>query len=238
MKNTKQHFIIQDLLSKIYSKKFKEDKLPTQRALATQYEVSRYTIQQCLKQLKQMGIVNMIQGDGIYINKSNLKNTLIYNSMTETPYRDIESKCILLQKIDANQDLANIFNIKYGDSLWEFKRIRIVNFEIKQLEHTYLPCYLFPYLSIDDIEGSIQDFVKSYDLSISHSMKQYRPINLTREQSELFMRKKGFAAMQILNHGILQSGEIFEYSEIIAVNFESVFYVPFDKKHHNDRLNY
>ena len=51
----KREFIIQDLLSKIYQEQYPDGKLPNQRALAKLYGVSRFTIQQAIKNLEEIG---------------------------------------------------------------------------------------------------------------------------------------------------------------------------------------
>ena len=107
----KADFIFYDLLSKIYQKYYKEGKLPTQRNLAKSYNVSRFTIQSVLNRLQNMGIIHTIQGDGIYIDHSVLKNPLMLNSMIERPYEEIESKMVYLRKVPANHELSSIFSI-------------------------------------------------------------------------------------------------------------------------------
>ena len=57
----KRDFIAQDIISKIYQKKFEGNKLPTQRDLAKKYGVSRFTIQEALKKLIDIGILYIIQ---------------------------------------------------------------------------------------------------------------------------------------------------------------------------------
>ena len=57
----KREFIAQDIIGKIYQKKFEDNKLPTQRELAKMYGVSRYTIQEALKRLTDIGVVYAIQ---------------------------------------------------------------------------------------------------------------------------------------------------------------------------------
>ena len=76
----KREFIVQDLLSKIYQEEFKEGKLPNQRKLAQIYGVSRFTIQQAVKNLEEIGIVRVVQGSGIFVHEKWVKNPLIFNS--------------------------------------------------------------------------------------------------------------------------------------------------------------
>lgn len=48
----KRDFIADDILSKIYQNTYKAgQKIPTERDLANQYDVSRYTIREALKNL-------------------------------------------------------------------------------------------------------------------------------------------------------------------------------------------
>ncbi|WP_258562455.1 UTRA domain-containing protein [Lactobacillus panisapium] len=45
--------------------------------------------------------------------------------------------------------------------VWYFERVRIVNYKIEQLERSIMPLALFPDLSQDNIEGSIQHYVEN-----------------------------------------------------------------------------
>lgn len=73
----KREFIVQDLLSKIYQKQFSDGKLPNQRAMAEDYQVSRYTIQDAIKNLEDIGIIKVVQGSGMYIQEHFQLNPLL-----------------------------------------------------------------------------------------------------------------------------------------------------------------
>lgn len=230
----KRDFIAQDIISKIYQKKFEGNKLPTQRDLAKKYGVSRFTIQEALKKLIDIGILYARQGDGIYIKSNIYKNPLVYNSMTENSYDNIISKTIYLKKIEPSPDIKSIFDLKEGDLVWEFQRIRIVKYQIMQIETSTIPCYLFEELTKDDIEGSIQNYVEN-KYNISHYIVKYRPINVSKEQAELLQCKKGTAAMEISNRGILNDGTIYELSKVIALDYNCAYILPFNKENHKER---
>ena len=57
MSSPKTEFVLEDLISKIYQKKYSDSRLPSERELASQYRVSRYTIQKVTKQLIDMGLL-------------------------------------------------------------------------------------------------------------------------------------------------------------------------------------
>lgn len=234
MKLNKREFIAQDILSKIYQKKYIE-KLPPQRVLASEYGVSRYTIQEALTKLIRIGVIYTVQGDGIYIH-SNINNPLIYNSMTETPYKDIQSKLIYLKRGLPSTEIRKVFGIDRDEEIWEFQRIRIVQYQIAQLETSYLLVKHFPDLDEEAVVHSIQKYVKSKGYQISHFISNYQAININKEQAALFEHKRGTAAMLISNRGILDDGTIFEYSDIVALNYNCTYIIPFNEENHSSRL--
>lgn len=231
----KREFIAQDMLSKIYQQQFPNNKLPTQRELASTYEVSRYTIQEALKRLTDIGIITSIHGDGIYIKENIRTNPLIYNSMTENSYEDIVSKTIYLKKIAPSLDIQRTFGIKSDDLVWEYQRIRIVKYQITQLETSVIPCYLFPNINEKDIEGSIQNYVQKQNYKISHYITNYKANTASKGEAELLNCKKGIPIMEITNRGILDDGSIYTFSKVLALEYSCTYIIPFNKENYEER---
>ncbi|GAA5416472.1 HTH-type transcriptional repressor GamR [Paraliobacillus ryukyuensis] len=231
----KKEFIINDLLSKIYQDYYSDGKLPTQRQLAEFYEVSRYTIQAVIAKLRDIGVINVIQGSGIFVRQNMSQNPLIYNSITATPYSRILSKPIYLKKEVATEADRRMFEIEKEDEIWEFQRIRIVNYQIVQIENSRLPYKLFPNLEKEDISNSIQEYVQCKGYKISHYITSYTPILINKEQSQLMACKKGLPAMKIQNRCLLRDGTVYEYSEVIALDYSCTYITPFNKQNHLQR---
>ena len=233
----KREFIVQDLLSKIYQEEFKDGKLPNQRKLAEIYHVSRFTIQQAIKSLEEIGIVRVVQGSGIFIHEKWVKNPLIFNSLTRTPYDRIHSKMIGLNQAPATADEQKIFQLDEGADVWTFERIRIVDYKIEQLEMSKMPVAMFPDLSQEVIEHSIQRYVEQKGYRISHYITSYDPITTSKEQSKILLCKRGTPAMQITNRAILEDGQVYEYSSIIAIDYSVTYIRPFDREIHRSRID-
>lgn len=229
MSITKSDFILEDLISKIYQKEFPEHKLPTQRMLAQKYGVSRFTVQRALQKLESIGLVKSIQGDGIYIQQRALNNPLIYNSMIEVPYTDMQSRMLYLRQISPTATLKHIFNLQEGEKVWEFRRIRIVRYEMSQVETSYMPCNIFPELDQTVIEDSIQNYVMQQRYTISHFLTRYHAEPLPAEIAQLLYCRKGMPAMVITSRGILKNGQVFVFSKIHALNYECTYIIPFNK---------
>ncbi|SEO89658.1 DNA-binding transcriptional regulator, GntR family [Amphibacillus marinus] len=231
----KKEFIIQDLLSKIYQHHYPDNKLPTQRELAQSYQVSRHTIQEAISKLRDIGVIKVVQGAGIYVRKSAKQNPLIYNSITATPYKHITSKPIYLKRIKATDTDKRTFELGNDEEIWEFQRIRIVNYQIVQIEHSKLPYKLFPDLTLTDIAESVQAYVQRQKYTISHYITSYAPVLINKEQAQLMGCKKGLPAMKIQNRCLLKDGVCFEYSEVTALDYSCTYITPFNKEVHAER---
>lgn len=135
--------------------------MPYQQQLAKIYQVSRFTIQKAIADLVNMGIVSAVQGSGIFINEKAIVNPLIFNSITKTLYKRLNSKMLKFEKRWATHTDQQIFQISPESKVWYFERVRIVNYKIEQLKRSIMPLALFPDLSQDNIEGSIQHYVEN-----------------------------------------------------------------------------
>lgn len=228
MSDSKYDFIAQDLMSKIFQNYYQK-KLPTQRDLADMYGVSRFTIQKALAKLQSIGMIKAVQGDGLYITNNILGNTLIYNSMTENSYDNIVSKVVYFRKIKSTKELDKIFGLNGDEYIWEFQRLRIVNYVICQIETTYLRYDLFPDFREEDVVNSIQGYVMRKKMKISYFITDYQAIKINKEQSLLLNEKKGYPAMKITSRGVLSTGQVYEYSTVIALHYNCTYINPFNK---------
>lgn len=232
----KKDFVTEDILSKIYQGYYKvEEKLPTERNLALKYEVSRHTVRAAIKKLNSIGSIISIQGSGNFVSKSNYGSSLIYNSLTEKSFSEIKSKLIYLKKIKPNKEMKEIFNIKDDEELWEFKRLRFVDYRKVQLEISKMPVSLFKDLNKEVIESSIHSYVQKKRKKISHFITTYSSIAINKEESELLSCKKGLPAMKIVNRGILKNSDVFEYSELISLEYSCTYISSFNEMGHKNR---
>jgi len=210
----KKDFIVEDIINKINSFEYKEkSKLPTERSLSEQYQVSRYTVRQALEKLEGIGYIYRVQGSGIFVNDSAYFNTLIYNSLTVKKHRDISSQVLSLELVEADKELAGIFNLKQHDKLWVYKRVRIADSKKVQIEYTFMPYYLFPKLTKIDLESSVHKYVKSHQYNIDYFITEYRASNISKEEADILNCKKGLAIIKIRNRGYLEKNVLFELTD-------------------------
>lgn len=189
----KTEFIVTDLISKIFQRKTIMDKLPSQRELAEIYHVSRFTIQKVLGRLQSIGLIYMTQGDGTYINKKALGHPMVYNSLTEVPYEELRSRTLYLKQVEPTAELRRVFNLEAGETLWEFRRIRIVRYEISQVETGWMPCALFPELNREVLEDSIQSYALRQKYRIAYFITKLPCSSTGCRARRTFALQKGVA---------------------------------------------
>ncbi|WP_435929328.1 GntR family transcriptional regulator [Dryocola sp. BD613] len=225
----KKEFVTQDLLSKIYQHSGSAlRKLPPERQLAEEYGVSRFTIRQALEKLVSIGVVEIVQGSGIWINQQARNNPLVYNSITEKRFDQIAFRMVNLHKKLPDREEQQVFGLGEDDFIWQFCRLRYVDSQKVQIETSRMPTKDFPDLNQAVIEKSIQQYVLGKGYRISHLLTSYQAVSLSKEQAALLECKKGSPAMRIINRGILEGGRVFEISEIVDINYSCTYVIPFN----------
>lgn len=226
---SKKNFMAEDIIGKIYQNRYKSgEQLPTERELARIYGVSRDTVRRALKKLVDLNFVESIQGKGNFIKEGLAGSSLIYNSLVEKKFREISSEVLEFTEIKAGKEFSKIFDTSADDTLFQYKRIRIVDFVKVQIELTRVPKNLFPNLKRDDIKDSFHSYVIRLGYDISHFITTYSAINLSREDAELLNLKKGKAVMMIKNRGILSNSQVFEYSELVTDEYSCSYISNFN----------
>ena len=92
-----------------------------------------------------------------------------------------------------------------------------------------MPCALFPQLSREVLEDSIQDHAMQLKYRIAYFITNYHAAVLDAEHAELLHCKKGLPVMDITSRGVLRDGRIFVYSRIEALQYECTYVSPFNK---------
>lgn len=159
--------------------------------------MSRFTIRQALEKLVSIGVVRIVQGSGIWINEHARNNPLIYNSITEKRFDQMRYRMLSLHKRRPDRAAQQIFGIAEESFIWHFCRLRYVDDQPVQLEVSSMPVADFPDLNQQAIERSIQQYVVSKGLTISHMLTTYRAVSVSREQAVMLGCKK--AARQCIS---------------------------------------
>ncbi|GAM64070.1 transcriptional regulator [Vibrio ishigakensis] len=225
----KYEVLVQDIVSKI-CQNIITDKLPSERELVEKYQLSRFSVRKALSKLEAIGMVTSKIGSGYYVNTSIIGAPLIYNSITETKFGEISYKKLKLNKRLPTAHEMQVFSIEEDEYIWNIRRLRLVQDKITQIEEARMPVSLFPKITDEIIESSLQKHVLSLGLEIESYLTSYQAINLSSEDANLFGVKRSSAAMNITNRGFLASGEVFVVSDIIDINYQCTYHTKFNSE--------
>jgi GntR family transcriptional regulator len=130
-------------------------KLPTERALAIEFDVSRLTVRRALDRLEHDGLVYRVQGAGTFVADPHIAKSVELTSFSE----DMRSRglipggsTLILETIPAGARIGAKLSISPSAEVYHFRRVRTADGTPMCLEDTYLNAKLMPGL-IDNVGG-------------------------------------------------------------------------------------
>lgn len=120
--------------------------IPTERALATDFGVSRTTVRQALADLTAEGRLHRVQGKGTFAAEPKLAQRLQLSSYTEdmrAQGREPSSKLLEIEELPSEPDMSKLLGIRSGAKILRMRRLRLADNEPMALETTHLPLSRF-----------------------------------------------------------------------------------------------
>lgn len=218
---TKYEMIANDLADRINNNEFKETfKIPTEDQLVNEYKVSKNTIRSAIKILVKACLIYPVQGSGMFVRDKRKYNTVFLSGTRgitkDHPGQKITNKCLLLEIVQADDNLSQIMQCEVGTPIYYIERLRIVDDVPYAVEYTYYNKNIIPYLNKEIVEASIYSFIKE-DLNISFGFadKYISSRKLTDKESELLELEKDDPAIVIEDNVYLSNGYLFNSSQIV-----------------------
>ncbi|GAO99441.1 GntR family transcriptional regulator [Fructobacillus ficulneus] len=158
-----------DIKQKIYQGIYEDLKLPDERTLAIEYDVSRSSIKRALNVLVQQGIIFKKRGSGTFVNPLYLKNQAIFqhegsNLGVSDSFR-INGQAPSIELLDfrvipATPEQQSALFLNDGDFVYEIKRLRKIGDVPFMIEYGYVPISLLPGLNRETVSNSIYEYVE------------------------------------------------------------------------------
>ena len=197
-----------------------EDKLPTERALAEIFDVSRITIRKALTVLEEENYVKRIQGKGTFYNKNKVLKPLRESKSFSNTVID-SGHMPGAKLLSASLKLANIrdqeiFGISKNDYVLVMKRLRYVDDVPASLEITHFNKDFIDLKDIDFNNTSLYEFLKKErGLTFSYLNKTIEIVYSDDKLSEVFGIEVGTPLVLLKALVVNQFGDIthnvFEY---------------------------
>lgn len=216
------HQLETELIDLINKGDLKEnDKLPSERELCEQYNVSRTTARQAIGELERKEYVYKVHGKGTFVSPKVYKQQLLkFYSFTEEMKKlgKIPSSEILsFDLIRADNKIAEKLRVEENSQVYELLRLRVADDIPMMLEFTYLPEYRFVDLSDEMLqERPMYDiFREVYNVSITKAKESFKPILMSKSDAKILNVEDGTAAMRI-ERVTFENNRVIEYTVSIS----------------------
>lgn len=225
MKNIKIPLYLQvyeDIKQKIQNGQYKEgEKLPSERNLYSEYDVSRITTREALKLLEEEGYIKREHGRGSYVLGSQYNQMLdsLYNFKDEIEKNGDQPRTIMLsiKKIASTQYLQNKMEILPHQEVYELRRLRLANEKPLIYETSYLPvkfCEGLEKFNFNKL-SLYNTLNKHYDIRIVRAYENLTSRKLTEDQAKYLDTDINDTCMFIERFSYIEEG-IIEYTETVA----------------------
>lgn len=161
--------VMRDIKKKILNNEYQEMRLPDERSLSQEYQVSRSSMKRALELLAQQGIIFKKRGSGTFINPLYLKNQSLFKyegsnlGITDSfsmPGKKQNIELLDYQVIKADEDLKQDLFLKDSDFVYKIKRLRLLDDQPFLIETGYIPIRIAPELNEDILKGSLFNYLE------------------------------------------------------------------------------
>lgn len=213
-----------DVLKNKIEKEMKiNERLPSERDLSTQYNVSRTTVRLALNELELMGYINRHHGKGTFVSsivrgKTDLNGTYSFTEQMKLLGKNPKTKILNLKITCANQFVADGLDLPTGSEIIQINRLRIADNEPMMLERTYLPLNKFPGLTIKNLqERPLYDlFIEKYNQNIKFADEFISVGSITVNEAKLLDVFEDDLVLKLQRKTYNQRNEVIEYTLSVA----------------------
>jgi GntR family transcriptional regulator len=134
--------LIQRIASEVYKS---GEKLPSERALSEDHNISRMTVREALKGLANEGYIYTQMGKGTFVSNMHYRQDTALTGFTEQMQKIggvVSSKVLEFLLEPVTPSAMVMLEIKPGDLVYKLKRIRYVNTRVLAIETAFVPAIL------------------------------------------------------------------------------------------------
>ena len=179
------------------------DRLPPERELCRDLNVSRATLRQALAELEQRGLVSRHQGRGTFVTRprvpADLAGFFSYGEALRARGMQLTTRVRSAEVVEAGRAIAAELGILPGDPVVHLERVRAVQAEALILESSHLPAVRFPDLESRDLAARslYQVLREDYDCHVETAVESLEPVILTPGEAHLLGVPRNAPALMI-----------------------------------------
>ncbi|MGH3493286.1 MAG: GntR family transcriptional regulator [Sciscionella sp.] len=190
--------------------------IPTERALAAEFDVSRTTVRQALTELTVEGRLLRVQGKGTFAAEPKVAQRLQLSSYTEdmrAQGREPSSELLSISEEPADPALAGLLEVSEGSLVLRLHRLRLADGEPMALETTHLPLSRFSGLRGRLAEsGSLYAVLgEHFAVRMGHAEETIETALASPAEAELLGADTGMPMLMLSRHSFDEGGTPVEW---------------------------
>jgi GntR family transcriptional regulator len=197
--------IAESLIDQITSGKLAPDaRLPSERDMSQQLNVSRMTLRAALQELENKGLIVRRPGDGTYVARPKIERQAsklepFTAGMRQRGYQ-ADARVIVFERRLAEVSTAQQLHLPVSTPVYYFQRLRLINQEPVMLEKCTFPTHIFPGFEQFDLEkrSVYEIFSTEYGVQAHHAEQSLEAVIATEFEAELLQVATG--APMMLEH--------------------------------------
>ncbi|MGL4402609.1 MAG: GntR family transcriptional regulator [Fusobacteriaceae bacterium] len=196
------------------------DAILSENQLAAGYKISRMTAKKAVDNLMMLGKVERIRGKGTFIKRDESKIELPLNKLRSFTQKVREmgkepmNRVLELKIIIADQEISRFLGIKKGDEVFYMERLRLVDDIPAVFEQSYMPKYLVPDLTREDLLKSKFEYIWSKGYKIGYSEREILAQIPSEYICEILQLKRTEPILYATCLTKLLDGRTLEYSQV------------------------
>ncbi len=213
---TKSERLRGHVLALIENELLPHDKLPTERELAQDFEVSRLTARNVLGRLESEGRLYRVQGSGTFVSESRISKALELTSFSEDMRARgfvADSKLIAAESVPAGGTVGYALDCGPRTHVVHIRRVRTADGVPMALEDVFLPESLVPGLLDGPLDGSLyQALEDTFKIRVESAEQSIRAVVLEPAEAKLLHAPQFSAAFLVTRTGSDARGRAVEYA--------------------------
>ncbi|MQA07378.1 MAG: UTRA domain-containing protein [Pseudonocardiaceae bacterium] len=179
--------------------------IPTERALAAAFDVSRTTVRQALADLTVEGRLHRVQGKGTFVAEPKVAQRLQLSSYTEdirAKGMEPSSKLLDMSEEPADAELSRLLSLRAGAKVLRLRRLRLADGEPMAIETTHLPAGRFRGLrKYVTAGGSLYEVLhERFGVRMGHAEETIETALAGPEEAELLGADVGMPMLLLSRH--------------------------------------
>ncbi|MDT8911069.1 GntR family transcriptional regulator [Amycolatopsis sp. PS_44_ISF1] len=194
--------------------------IPTERALAGEFTVSRTTVRQALADLTAEGRLHRVQGKGTFAAEPKLAQRLQLSSYTEDMRKQglkPSSKLLEVEELAVEGEMTKLLAIRAGAKILRLRRLRLADSQPMALETTHLPLGRFRGLRKHiTAGGSLYAVLREhYGVELERAEETIETSLAGPQEAEMLGADVGMPVLMLTRHSFATDGKPVEFARAI-----------------------